>query len=485
VKLVKGTARVVRGGGLAVASIAVGLLAGCGPADSGPVETVVSISSGITSVARPSSTSAKILAEIAERCPCDAQWANHGQYVSCVARAVNDLRRRGLLGAGEGAGIVSRAARNQLCGLPQSCGLPSAFIPTMPMAGPRTQHTATLLPDGRVLVVGGSDGTTELATAEIYDLNTESFTAIGPLNIARQRHTATALPDGRVLIVGGINSTNGHTYLSSAEIFDPATLTFSPTGDLLTKRDLHTATALADGQVMVVGGYAEFSPRDTLYDRYLHTSEVYDPIAGQWQAAGPLPLGRNRHAAVRLLSGDVMVIGGHGPLPTGGEGELASAEMFGAAPETFSAAQSMSGARRRITANLLASGSVLVTGGSFTITSSPPDTLYFARTELYDPVSGGFLPGPDMTTSRDGHQALNLTDGTVLVVGGSNPNQQDSGEIYDPTANTFQSVGTMIEPRDGHTATRMRNNIVLVTGGYNPQGTLSSAELYAPCDYRP
>src|SRR5512140_26592 len=134
---------------------------------------------------------------------------------------------------------------------------PGLFTATGSMHAARGHHTATLLPDGRVLIAGGYDEpTTCLAGAELYDPATGSFTVTGSLANARASHTATLLPSGKVLVTGGISfgPAGGPPYLASAELYDPATGTFAPTGAMATPRSGHTATLLQDGRVLIVGG---------------------------------------------------------------------------------------------------------------------------------------------------------------------------------------------------------------------------------------
>jgi UDP-N-acetylglucosamine:LPS N-acetylglucosamine transferase len=142
------------------------------------------------------------------------------------------------------------------------------------MATARNEHTATVLGDGTVLIVGGSNGV-PLASAEIYNPVAGTFSPTGSLATARGSFTATLLADGRVLVVGGFNYEVGSGILASAEIYDPVGGTFSPTGSLATARNAHTATPLADGTVLVVGGSNGTAP--------LASAEVYDPSTGPWR----------------------------------------------------------------------------------------------------------------------------------------------------------------------------------------------------------
>ena len=158
-------------------------------------------------------------------------------------------------------------------------GLNLAFIPTAgaagfananPMGTARHAHTATLLPNGKVLVAGGQGSSGFVSSAELYDPATGTWTVTGALGNARMGHTATLLANGKVLVAGG----GGGGYLASAELYDPAAGTWTATGALSTARDYHTATLLPNGKVLVAGGYNSTSPY------YLSSVELYDPADG-------------------------------------------------------------------------------------------------------------------------------------------------------------------------------------------------------------
>ena len=150
-------------------------------------------------------------------------------------------------------------------------------------------HTATLLPNGKVLVAGGlNDGTGPLSSAELYDPAKGSWGTTGSLGTARREHTATLLPNGKVLVVGGYNG----EFLSSAELYDAATGSWSSTGSLGTPRWFHTATLLPNGKVLVVGGGNSSGP--------LSSAELYDPATGSWSNTGSLGTAREQHTATLL-----------------------------------------------------------------------------------------------------------------------------------------------------------------------------------------
>ncbi len=215
---------------------------------------------------------------------------------------------------------------------PASVGDPGSaelWDPVTGAAGPagalgeaRARHTATLLPDGRVLVIGGESleggAYTALGSAELWDPDTGTFSATGSLAEARIGHTATLLPDGRVLVIGGGSSSG---WLGPAEIWDPATGAFTRGGSLIAARWLHTATLLPDGRVLVIGGNGDSG--DPVNPTQLAPAEVWDPVTDAFGPAGSLRQARESHTATALLDGRVLVVGGHGS-----EGVLGSAELW-------------------------------------------------------------------------------------------------------------------------------------------------------------
>jgi hypothetical protein len=184
-----------------------------------------------------------------------------------------------------------------------------SFSPAGSLLQPRHAHSATLLDDGRVLIVGGSsEAAGGLPSAELWDPATGSFRGATPPGSARIGHTATLLPDGRVLIVGGGNGQR--TAVASAELWDPATESFGPTGFLGEARSGHTATLLPDGRVLIVGGGVPARNKFTCPEVCIATAEIWDPTLDSFTSTGPLSQARMNHTATLLPDGRVLVIGG-------------------------------------------------------------------------------------------------------------------------------------------------------------------------------
>jgi WD40 repeat protein len=219
------------------------------------------------------------------------------------------------------------------------------------------------------------------------------------MQIARASHTATLLNTGKVLIAGWGNAT--------AELFDPATGIFGPTGSMLSARVSHTATLLNTGKVLLTGGIQGAPPNTTV----LAESELYDPGAGTFsQTLSSLATAREWHTASLLPDGKVLVTGG---LNSAGNA-IASVELFDPSSQGFTLAKgNMETARAFHTSTALKDGTVLVTGGD-------DGTAPLGTAEVYDPTTGVFSPTGSMGTARQSHTATLLSDGKVLVIGGAN-----------------------------------------------------------------
>ncbi|CAF2132567.1 unnamed protein product [Rotaria magnacalcarata] len=300
----------------------------------------------------------------------------------------------------------------------------------------------------------------------------------GSMNNARYDHTASVLTNGKVLVAGGsyagapMNSTEfgkvlvaGGSYnnqvLNSAELYDPSAGVWTVTGSMNNTRFSHTASVLANGNVLVAGG-------EDYLGYIIENAELYDPSTGFWTLTGSMNSARYLHTASVLTNGKVFVAGGHN-----GSFSLVSAELYDSSTGVWTLTGSMNNARFSHTASVLRDGKVLVAGGfngSFLLESA----------ELYDPSTGVWTVTGSMNNTRYDHTASVLTNGKVLVAGGIHDNQAtDSAELYDPSTEIWALTNSMNNGRYLYTASLLTNGNVLVTGGLGfGINTLNSSELY-------
>ena len=330
---------------------------------------------------------------------------------------------------------------------------------------PRACHTATLLPNGRVLIAGGCTGescvtTRESASAELYDPARKTFLGAAKMTAPRTGPSATLLRNGRVLLAGGWGISG---LQRSAELYDPSTGRFVSTGSMTVPRGGHTATLLQDGRVLILGGDGQ--------EGRLDSAEIYDPATREFAAAGRLGTPRAGHTATLLTDGRVLVAGG-----SRARGEvLASAEIYDPAKRGGSSVSSMSVPRHKHAAVALSSGKVLIVGGA----NERDGFGRYASTELFDPETGRFAPGATMSEKRFKipDAVVPLLDGEVLVAGGG-----DRPEVADPAGESFRQVEGAIGAAFAFAvATRLPDGEVLITGGYDSRIRLTAgAWIYQP-----
>jgi hypothetical protein len=317
--------------------------------------------------------------------------------------------------------------------------------------------TAVLIP--ALVLLDGNDFTPSDAA---YPEKAEKgrIVSIGTMNSQRFAHTSTLLPDGRVLIAGGQNG----GALASAEVFDPASNNFISTGRMSVARAGHSATLIRDGTVLIAGGYN---------GTYLSTAEIYNPGTGRFTPTSQMTIARSGHEAILLNNGKVLLAGGVGT----GWTFLSSAEIYDPETGAFTPIDSMTTPRESHTATLLEDGKVLITGGHKDRRAAI--TIY-SSTEIYDPSLGKFLSAGTMSVRRHKHDAALLSDGRVLIVGGSDERDRNgayaSAEIYDPHTRRFTPTVGMNARRYKHRGTTvlLPGGQVLVAGGSN------FAEIFDP-----
>jgi hypothetical protein len=318
---------------------------------------------------------------------------------------------------------------------------------------PRNSPTATLLPNGMVLIAGGNwcsgSNCSALASAELFNPATETFFPTGSMSRGRTGHTATLLNDGTVLITGGVRPSGSID--GTAEIYDPATATFTQVGDMAEERAFHTAALLADGRVLIAGGrQGELSG----FSDSAKTAEIYDPATHSFSPAGLLPWGTTFHTASVLQDGTVLVAGGDGvsSCPNGTSG-LA---RYDVASNSFQAGADLPQRRMKHTATMLNDGRVLFAGGL-----DPCQSLNVAAQSatavVFDPAANTYSPEAAMREPREGHTATLLNDGTVLVVG-------SLADRFDPATSVFIATGDPYVSGAGRSATRLADGRVLFVG---------------------
>jgi len=328
----------------------------------------------------------------------------------------------------------------------------SAFAAASSMKDAREGHTATALPSGKVLIAGGEGLTGRaLSSAELYDPINGKFSAVeAKMDTARAGHTATLISgcncpaDGKVLIAGG--AALGST-VRSAELYDPATGKFTPTGAMKATRARHSATLIGSGplagNVLIAGGTSDEGGGD------IATAELYDPTTGQFTLTGRMSTPRENHSATFLspsvvsgaLAGNVLIAGG-GVVTAASD----SAEVFNSQTAAFSPVGTMTSARTMQAAVLLGSGKVLIAGGQSS------DTDFLQSAELFDPAHATFAATGSMQNLHVGAMATVLENGNALIAGG----RSSFADLYDPMAGTFSATGKMVTDVSESTSTLIR-----------------------------
>ena len=292
---------------------------------------------------------------------------------------------------------------------------------------------------------------------------------VGDLAVARAYASATVLADGSVLVVGGLDGDARDHTITRSELFEPLAAASVPLSQDVLGRIHHTATRTGD--LVVVTGGVELRGKDWVA---LDRTDVFDARTRTWRTAGALAQARSDARATALKDGRVLVAGGND-----GPHMLTSVELFDPKIDQWRTAAPLPSPRTQFTIATLPDGRVLVAGGL----EAPG--LPSASSALYDAASDSWTPGPSLAIERVLHADAQLPSGAVLLIGGQNA-AGGSVEIYDPRANAFAFFGTLVETRMLAQAVALPDGSVLVTGGLSPQrdaadfSPRATAERYDP-----
>jgi len=348
-----------------------------------------------------------------------------------------------------------------------------AWSPTGTMLSARDGHTATILTNGKILAAGGTNNGVALTSTELYNPAAGTWASTGSMNVARSHARAVLLSNGSVLVIGGCVNDCLSATTNSAEIYNPNAGTFSATGAMVQARSDFGVTLLTNGQVLVAGGCTAFDVNGCT--SVTNKTEIYDPSAGTWKATAALRAARYAMTATLLASGKVLVAGGS----TAALDALNSSEIYDPTAKTWTLGAKMVQPRADYASIMLGAGRILFAGGENI------SGVSINNAELYNSSTGKFTATGNMTATRVEHTAVLLANGKVLVSGGNNQTLGGatplaSAELYSPATGTWSATGSMSNARAGHTSTVLHNGNVVTAGGSDAVNELDSAELYTP-----
>ncbi len=338
---------------------------------------------------------------------------------------------------------------------------------------PRDGHTATLLPNGNVVIAGGENNNQALSSSEVYSPTFRSWAVSGNLNVARSNASTVLLPSGAILIAGGCVANCLGATTASAELYKSVGGIWTSTRAMATARTYFSMVLLPSGQALVAGGCTGLNANGC--SGVTNKAEIYNPSTGKWTATGSMIAARGNLTATLLPNGKVLVAGGI----NGAGNPLGTAELYNPATGKWTATGKMITARDEHTATLLSTGNVLVAGGE------DVSGVTTTKTELYKPSTGKWTATGNLNTSRLEHTATMLMNGYALIAGGNNVTANattvlSSAERYSPTTGKWTKTGSMSVARVGHTATLLTSGNVLATSGSDANNDWTSAELYQP-----
>ncbi len=400
--------------------------------------------------------------------PGSGMWATNVDMISARAQQTATLLPNGnvlMAGGNDGTNAVAIAELYFSPPPPPAPPAPGTWTATGALTNAPYLHTATLLPNGKALICGGSDNSSHAAAGvQLYDPATGAWTSTNAMGKARFGHTATVLPSGKVLAAGGITSYDSFSLVQTVELFNPTNGTWTTTGALKSPRYGHTATLLANGKVLVAAGVGTNGSNVNLTN--LYTAELYDPTSGVWTVTGVLSAPHDGPTATLLPNGKVLVVGG--ATPSGG---TSATELYDPASGLWTTMGPMTINRQAHAATLLTNGMVLVAGGE-TVNGMYIQTVNSA--EIYNPATGNWTATGSLQGTHDRHTLTLLPNGLVLLAGTSQYyNPTNTAELYDPASGQWTVAAHMNFPRTQHTATLLPSGKVLAAGGF-----IATAELY-------
>jgi hypothetical protein len=423
-----------------------------------------------------------------------------GDLIYCEVRASNP---GGTAAARTNASlpVYERPPSEELSG-PTIGGYEWSSLPAM--SEPRAEQTATLLPDGDVLMAGGYNGFTQyvggghesLQSAELFHSRTGTWTPTGPMLVGRSGQLASLLADGEVLVIGGWEMPKLGEYVRTAELYDPATNSWTTAPVPAELEESSSLTSLPDGRVLLTGVFGT-----DLFDKSPGAA-VYDPASNAWTRVASPNQSRYGATATLLPGGEVLLAGGFDwedppTLPVRTIYTVfASAEEFNPATSTWRSVAPMAHARTGHTATLMPDGEVFVTGGLYSIEGENDGLNSLRSTEAYDPGANRWVRRASTLLPRAQDTATLMGGGDVLLAGGYDCGSGEgclgyggsgdccgasSAEVYDPSSDTWEFTPPVLSGNE-HTATLLPGGDVLLAGGnVGPISgyELSSAELYA------
>ena len=368
---------------------------------------------------------------------------------------------------------------------------PTGFAFTGSMTVSRMAHTATKLPSGDVLVIGGeANGGPMTASVELYSVKTGTFSTMAPMPEPRSNHTATLLGSGQVLVTGGGNANivgvpSGVDVKGDGLLYDPVANAWTRTSKMTSVRHFHQASILPSGDVLVVGGANDQTtmeavfggPQQAPFAHALATAEMYDVKSRQFHTVGSMKQARFLFEATALADGRIMISGGATDV---GEQSFATTEIYDPTTSTFVAGPMLDGVDRlyhRVTQ--LGSGHLLLAGGKRSNIAFLPDAMVLAD------ENGPWKAVARLASGCTAPSLVTLKSGRALITGGetcdnSGCHSLDNAEVFDEITGVWTPTGAIASYRSAHTSTVLDDGHVLLTGGLGNRGEEPTAELSTP-----